>query len=160
MGHFFRYTLLEMAPKVKKTVNKKKRRQGQIAAKLQAVSKVGGDHGPRREDAKKKGKRRRALVAALVASAQASGQSEDADAFNQRQAAEWKAMKAEVARLKKERQKLPTKGSKVEKVNTAQRIRMLLKEMQVRHEAERKAAGVEPLATSGNAVESSATMED
>merc|ERR1711862_850901 len=52
-----------------------------------------------------------------------------------------KAMKAEVAALKRSRKKLPKKGGKDEKKAVSQKIRKLIASLRARHEAELKAAG-------------------
>mmetsp|Transcript_74129 Transcript_74129/g.167956 ORF Transcript_74129/g.167956 Transcript_74129/m.167956 type:complete len:149 (-) Transcript_74129:122-568(-) len=135
-----------MAPKVKKKViSKNKRRKAQKASIKLAGSKV-PLRAPRREDAKKRGKRRRDLVAHLVGIAKqaaVSSPAETPEQIKQRHAAEWKEMKAKVAKLKKEKKKLPRQGSKDKKVEVKQQIRMFLSEMQVKHEAERKAVGLD-----------------
>lgn len=52
-------------------------------------------------------------------------------------------MKAQVAQLKKVRQKLPRRGSKEQKEEVSKQIRQLQEDMQVRHVAELKAAGLD-----------------
>mmetsp|Transcript_2688 Transcript_2688/g.8055 ORF Transcript_2688/g.8055 Transcript_2688/m.8055 type:complete len:120 (-) Transcript_2688:319-678(-) len=64
------------------------------------------------------------------------------DSLETRHAAETKAMKAEVAKLKKERKKLPSKGSKIDKKAVSQKIRQLIGSLRLKHVAEMKAAGI------------------
>ncbi|CAK9021947.1 unnamed protein product [Durusdinium trenchii] len=115
-----------MAPvkegKVKKTINKSKRRKAPKPQPAVAESR----------------KQRRKRIAASV-----GGTGETAEQLRGRQVVEWKEMKAKVAQLKKEKQKLPRRGSKEQKQDLAQKIRQLQEDMQVRHLAELKAAGLE-----------------
>eukprot|EP00418_Pyrodinium_bahamense_P019479 CAMPEP_0179107552 /NCGR_PEP_ID=MMETSP0796-20121207/50061_1 /TAXON_ID=73915 /ORGANISM="Pyrodinium bahamense, Strain pbaha01" /LENGTH=152 /DNA_ID=CAMNT_0020805611 /DNA_START=71 /DNA_END=529 /DNA_ORIENTATION=+ len=152
-----------MGPKVKKTTNKQQRRKER--ASRVAAGKGRLPASVRREDAKKKGKRRRALVAALTEAARgevaARGAAvETAEQVRQRQAVEWREMKAKVAQLKKQRQRLPKKGSKDEKVAVAQQIRLLISEMQVKHEAELRAMGLHVTGGDGKAAEADAMSDD
>mmetsp|Transcript_124286 Transcript_124286/g.264879 ORF Transcript_124286/g.264879 Transcript_124286/m.264879 type:complete len:154 (-) Transcript_124286:105-566(-) len=97
------------------------------------------------------------LVAAKVAAASAAdvpvpgsppggpaaATGESHHALRSRQVAEWKAMKGEVAALKRSRKKLPKKGGKDEKKAVSQKIRKLIASLRAKHEAELKAAGLE-----------------
>eukprot|EP00928_Gymnodinium_smaydae_P075650 TRINITY_DN58664_c0_g1_i1.p2 TRINITY_DN58664_c0_g1~~TRINITY_DN58664_c0_g1_i1.p2 ORF type:complete len:174 (-),score=47.55 TRINITY_DN58664_c0_g1_i1:13-474(-) len=127
---------------VKKKINKVQRRKAKGVAAGAAVKES------------RKARRRR-----VAASAVARGES--ADVLKERQAAEWAEMKAKVAKLKKERKNLPKKGSKDLRQAVAQNIRQLVEEMQVRHVAELKAAGLAvPSATSGRRSAADALMSD
>jgi len=77
-----------------------------------------------------------------------SAKAESPEVLKERQAKEWKEMKAKVALLKKERQNLPKKGHKDRKAAAAQEIRQLQEDMQVRHVAELRAAGLDAPAAS------------
>ncbi|CAE7666331.1 RIOX1, partial [Symbiodinium sp. CCMP2456] len=109
--------------KVKKTINKSRRRKA-TASQAKAAP----------ESRKQRRKR-------LASSAVSGGESEEE--LRKRQAEEWKSMKAKVAALKKDRQKLPTRGSKEKRQTLNQDIRRLQEDMQVRHLAELRAAGLE-----------------
>merc|ERR1712014_186204 len=89
---------------------------------------------PKKES--RKARMRRVVNAALVPS------SESADALKARQAKEWKEMKAKVALLKKDKKKLPTTGGKNVRVAVQSEIRLLMQDMELRHVAEQKAAGL------------------
>ncbi|CAE7227685.1 unnamed protein product, partial [Symbiodinium pilosum] len=110
--------------KVKKTINKSRRRKAAAQTPAKAVP----------ESRKQRRKR--------VADSAVAG-SEGEEELRRRQAEEWKAMKAKVAALKRERQKLPTRGSKEKRQAMNQDIRRLQEDMQVRHVAEQRAAGLE-----------------
>lgn len=86
--------------------------------------------------------------AALTAAAavEDAATSESNQKLRKRQVAEWKAMKHEVSQLKKQRQKLPKKGSKDDKKVVSKKIKKLISDMKVRHLAELKAAGLEATA--------------
>ncbi|CAE7228685.1 RIOX1, partial [Symbiodinium microadriaticum] len=109
--------------KVKKTINKSRRRKATTAPAKAAPE-------------SRKQRRQR-----LASSAVSGGESEEE--LRKRQAEEWKSMKAKVAALKKDRQKLPTRGSKEKRQALNQDIRRLQEDMQVRHMAELRAAGLE-----------------
>mmetsp|Transcript_56803 Transcript_56803/g.69414 ORF Transcript_56803/g.69414 Transcript_56803/m.69414 type:complete len:145 (+) Transcript_56803:77-511(+) len=111
--------------KVKKTINKSQRRKKAAAA-------ASATH-----LAESRKQRRRRIASS------AQGHGETSEQLKERQAAEWKEMKAQVALLKKERQKLPRRGSKDQKEEVSKKIRQLQEDMQVRHVAERKAAGLD-----------------
>uniref|UniRef100_A0A7S1S7M7 Uncharacterized protein n=1 Tax=Alexandrium catenella TaxID=2925 RepID=A0A7S1S7M7_ALECA len=140
-----------MGAKVKKHANKqhkKKERAARLAAGKGKVPVL------RREEFKAKGKRRRALVAAITEQAKATlagmaTPAETAEQVNVRQAREWKEMKAKVAKLKKQRHFLPKKGSKDLKQAAALEIKLLITELEVKHEAERKALGLDVPAEGG-----------
>ncbi|CAE7444364.1 unnamed protein product [Symbiodinium necroappetens] len=109
--------------KVKKTINKSRRRKATTAPAKAAP-----------ESRRQRGRRRVEKVASGCAVLQE---------LRKRQAEEWKSMKAKVAALKKDRQKLPTRGSKEKRQALNQDIRRLQEDMQVRHMAELRAAGLE-----------------
>eukprot|EP00932_Pfiesteria_piscicida_P008078 SRR837773.18366.p2 GENE.SRR837773.18366~~SRR837773.18366.p2 ORF type:complete len:144 (+),score=76.81 SRR837773.18366:117-548(+) len=132
-----------MGPKVKKTVNKRKRREAQAAV---AAGKVTV---PVIKASKTKGKRRRELISHLANAAKASGRAETPEQLKQRQASEWKEMKAKVALLKKSKKKLPKKGGKEKKVAIMQEIKELIQATEVRHQAELAAAGLDQAAAPG-----------
>mmetsp|Transcript_47424 Transcript_47424/g.75392 ORF Transcript_47424/g.75392 Transcript_47424/m.75392 type:complete len:144 (+) Transcript_47424:73-504(+) len=120
---------VDMTPKdskVKKTINKSQRRK---------KAKAGGNLGTRLAESRKQRRKR-------IASS-AGGRSETAEQLKSRQTTEWKEMKAQVAQLKKVRQKLPRRGSKEQKEEVSKQIRQLQEDMQVRHVAELKAAGLD-----------------
>ncbi|CAJ1359726.1 unnamed protein product, partial [Effrenium voratum] len=118
-----------MAPvkegKVRRTISKSQKRKAKKA----------GDAA--KENRKESRKERRKRIGSSARGGEAAEQ------LQLRQAAEWKEMKAQVALLKKQRGKLPRRGSKDEKQEVAQKIRQMQEDMQVRHLAERKATGVE-----------------
>eukprot|EP00435_Cladocopium_sp_Y103_P039411 s3272_g10.t1 len=120
---------VDMTPKdskVKKTINKSQRRK---------KAKAAGNLGARLAESRKQRRKR-------IASS-AGGRGESAEQLKSRQATEWKEMKAQVAQLKKVRQKLPRRGSKEQKEEVSKQIRQLQEDMQVRHVAELKAAGLD-----------------
>mmetsp|Transcript_14502 Transcript_14502/g.26680 ORF Transcript_14502/g.26680 Transcript_14502/m.26680 type:complete len:171 (-) Transcript_14502:26-538(-) len=93
-------------------------------------------------------KNRRQRIATAAFAAGSLRQSETLAQLQERHAAEWKAMKAKVALLKKERRGQPSKGGNPERRATSQAIRLLMEETQVRHVAERRAldaSGVVPV---------------
>ena len=111
--------------KVKKTINKSQRRK---TAKAR----------PKLPAAAESRKQRRKRIASS-----AGGSGETSEQLKTRQAVEWKEMKAQVVQLKKARQKLPRRGSKDQKEVLSKQIRQLQEDMQVRHVAELKAAGLD-----------------
>ncbi|CAE8700045.1 unnamed protein product [Polarella glacialis] len=113
----------------KSMINKSKRRKEQ-----QAKMKV-DDDAPGSESRQARRKR-------IVAAALGSAATETPDQLKDRQAGEWKEMKAKVAVLKKDRKKLPRNGSKDLKVTVSKQIRQFVEDMKVRHVAECKTAGV------------------
>eukprot|EP00933_Yihiella_yeosuensis_P006753 TRINITY_DN111526_c0_g1_i1.p1 TRINITY_DN111526_c0_g1~~TRINITY_DN111526_c0_g1_i1.p1 ORF type:complete len:173 (+),score=56.15 TRINITY_DN111526_c0_g1_i1:93-611(+) len=129
--------------KVKKSIKKTRR-----AAPLKKDVEMGGAAGE-----SKKARRKRIAQAAL-----SKAPAESHEQLKARQAEEWKEMKAKVALLKKERKKLPTKGSKSQKVSAAQEIRTLIEEMEVRHVAERRAAGVDEVESGSKSKSKGADM--
>merc|ERR1712130_997952 len=78
---------------------------------------------------------------ALAASAQQRVSGEEPEILRQRQATEFKAMKAQVAQLKKQRSTISKKGGGRKAVS--QKIRKLVTDLRSKHEAELKAAGLE-----------------
>mmetsp|Transcript_23131 Transcript_23131/g.54125 ORF Transcript_23131/g.54125 Transcript_23131/m.54125 type:complete len:168 (-) Transcript_23131:128-631(-) len=130
---------------------KKKNKQEikQKRAAKAAAAKAKAAPGLCRKDFAAKGKRRRAALDALTLQAKeqvaALGPEavETEQALRDRQAREWKEMKSKVQRLKKERNKLPKRGCKESRANVGQEIRILMGEMTTRHEAEKKALGID-----------------
>lgn len=84
-------------------------------------------------------KARRRRVARVDPAAVAT---ETPEKLRERHAAEWKEMKAKVSVLKKEKQRLPTKGGKESKIRVGGAIRTLMEDMTVRQVAELRAAGL------------------
>mmetsp|Transcript_123921 Transcript_123921/g.219589 ORF Transcript_123921/g.219589 Transcript_123921/m.219589 type:complete len:173 (-) Transcript_123921:8-526(-) len=125
--------------KVRKRINKVKRRKSLTDRKDVAM-------GASLRESRKARRKRIALAGASLP----QGGAEAPEVLQQRQAAEWKEMKAKVALLKKDRQKLPKKGGKSQRVAAAQAIRELIENMQVRHVAELKAAGLSTGAAPGS----------
>eukprot|EP00440_Ansanella_granifera_P073714 gb/GFBE01079987.1/.p1 GENE.gb/GFBE01079987.1/~~gb/GFBE01079987.1/.p1 ORF type:complete len:170 (+),score=51.12 gb/GFBE01079987.1/:1-510(+) len=129
------------AGKVKRTINKSKRRKEQAAAvKASAAAAAAGA----KRESKKERRKRIALSALAGAKIPGSAKAETPDQLRQRHAQEWKDMKAKVTALKKLRQNMPKKGSKEKKATVAQEIKQLQEDMQVRHLAELRAAGLDP----------------
>merc|ERR1712150_427300 len=108
--------------KVKKTINKAKRRQARadVATKKQLAM------GVQVLESKKARRKRIAMVTLAHKSAVGAASNEEPEVLRQRQATEWKEMKAKVALLKKERHHLPKKGGKSLKQTAAQQIRRLI----------------------------------
>eukprot|EP00747_Dinoflagellata_sp_TGD_P166248 gnl/TRDRNA2_/TRDRNA2_188751_c0_seq1.p1 gnl/TRDRNA2_/TRDRNA2_188751_c0~~gnl/TRDRNA2_/TRDRNA2_188751_c0_seq1.p1 ORF type:complete len:189 (+),score=61.10 gnl/TRDRNA2_/TRDRNA2_188751_c0_seq1:133-699(+) len=141
-------TMASAAPKkkssVKKSINKSKRRKLAAAANKDDAMGV-----PAHES--KKARRKRIALAALVNTGKpGSPAAETPEKLRARQEQEWKDMKAKVALLKKERKSMERRGSE-RKQAKSQEIRQLMEDMQVRHHAELRAAGLDapPPATMG-----------
>ncbi|CAK0859780.1 unnamed protein product [Prorocentrum cordatum] len=122
--------------KVRKSIGKRKRGQAKAAPAAAAAP----------ESRRARQRRMAALGVERAAAAK-----EAPDQLQQRQAAEWKEMKAEVARLKKERHGLPKKGGKELRAAANQKVRQLWDDMKIRHEAERVSAGLPPQPPAGAA---------
>ena len=83
-------------------------------------------------------------VAVAVEKVKAAGaNAETAHDCKKRHTAEYKAVKAQVMQLKKQRKRQPKKGGKDEKKEISQEIRKLLNDVQEKHEAELKALGID-----------------
>mmetsp|Transcript_37595 Transcript_37595/g.86877 ORF Transcript_37595/g.86877 Transcript_37595/m.86877 type:complete len:169 (-) Transcript_37595:25-531(-) len=116
--------------KVKKRIRKTVRK-ATSDAKVAELAKQTPAHESR------KGRRQRIAMAAFAAGS--ARQSETLAQLQERHTAEWKAMKAKVALLKRERRGQPSKGGNPQRHATSQAIRQLMEETQVRHVAERRA---------------------
>mmetsp|Transcript_74616 Transcript_74616/g.211065 ORF Transcript_74616/g.211065 Transcript_74616/m.211065 type:complete len:138 (-) Transcript_74616:337-750(-) len=79
--------------------------------------------------------------------------SESAHDLFKRHARESKAVKAEVATLKRQRKILPKKGNKEAKKQMSQKIRSMVEELKQKHQAELEAAGVDRASRQGEVSE-------
>eukprot|EP00929_Paragymnodinium_shiwhaense_P036840 TRINITY_DN19703_c0_g1_i1.p2 TRINITY_DN19703_c0_g1~~TRINITY_DN19703_c0_g1_i1.p2 ORF type:complete len:164 (+),score=72.40 TRINITY_DN19703_c0_g1_i1:79-570(+) len=118
---------------VKKKISKSKKRQTKDVGMGEKLVKAGKLTNAR-------GSRRKALVQQLVAHVTPAVSKETPEQIKKRHAEEWKAMKAQVALEKKNIKKLPTTGGKSVRVEANQKVKAMVKELELRHEAETKAA--------------------